>query len=470
MKKIFTLTLLASAFLGASLTAQQGMTADEALNPTPAARLRAQQSATVRTAAQSTVETVAGGGCDSILTTYAAGNGNSGIMFNIVAVQPMTITFFDCLLVGDTGWTYIYRRSGTFVGNETNAAAWTLVDSAFVVNSGVGTPTRIPVYVGHAMNTGDTTGFYISADGNTLSVDYTNGTAVNNVFAQDLYVKVLEGRGMSSPLFSTSAMPRVFNGNVYYCPPDVYPCNMTTTTFAGGNGNDGNMFDITATSDVMINGFYGNFGGTGYVKIYYRNGTYVGNEANAGAWTFIDSAMITGTNGVPTLIPIPVNVAIANGQTVAFYITGTATGAAVDYTDGTTEGAVYTDDGLITVKEGKGVEYPFGTTYTPRIWNGTIDYCMGITSVTEPGAVSATTVNVFPNPFNTTTTFLIQTEQPVNNMQLSIYDGAGRLVRQVNNINTTTVTVDRDGLADGMYFYTLTAENAQLTNGKLIVE
>jgi hypothetical protein len=192
--------------------------------------------------------------------------------------------------------------------------------------------------------------------------------------------------------------------------------------------------------------------------------------AQAAAWTFIDSAMITGTNGVPTLIPIPVNVAIANGQTVAFYITGTATGAAVDYTDGTTEGAVYTDDGLITVKEGKGVEYPFGTTYTPRIWNGTIDYCMGITSVTEPGAVSATTVNVFPNPFNTTTTFLIQTEQPVNNMQLSIYDGAGRLVRQVNNINTTTVTVDRDGLADGMYFYTLTAENAQLTNGKLIVE
>lgn len=470
MTRTFTITILAFALLGGSLVAQnlQGMTANQVDNPAQAARLREAQPASGRHFAQPSTET-AGGGCDSIRTTYAGGNGNSGIMFNIVAVQPLTITFFDGVFAGDSGWVYIYHKSGTFVGNETNAGAWTLADSAMVMNPAPGQPVRIPIYVGYPMSTGDTAGFYISGDGVTIAVDYTNGTAVNNVYVQDFYVKVHEGRGMSSPLFTTSATPRVFNGNVYYCPPDMYPCNMTSTLFAGGNGNDGNMFDITATTDVTINGFYGNIGGTGYVKIYYRNGTYLGNESNPGAWTLIDSAMMTGTNGVPTLIPIPVNIAIPSGQTMAFYITGTGTGAAVDYTDGTTEGAEYTNDGLISINEGKGVQYPFGTTYAPRIWNGTVDYCMGITAVPQHD-IAATTVNVFPNPFNTTTTFLIETQEPVNDMQLSVYDGSGRLVRQVTNINTNTVTIDREGLSGGMYFYILSADNQLLTNGKLIIE
>lgn len=472
MKKItLRLSVFACMLLAAIASPAQDMhnlRSDEAANPTPAALSRTQGSST-HFRSQPSSELTAGGGCDSIRTTYAGGNGNSGIMFNVVAVQPLTITFFDGVFAGDSGWAYIYHRSGSYIGFETNAGAWTLADSAWVVNSGPGTPTRIPIYVNRAMNTGDTVAFYISGDGAGLGVDYTNGTAQNSVYVQDFYLKVHEGRGMSTPLFSTSATPRVFNGNIYYCPPNMYPCQMMTTTFAGGNGNDGNMFDVTATLDVTVNGFYGNIGGTGYMKIYYRNGTYVGSEANPGAWTFVDSAMVTGTIGVPTLIPIPLNIPIANGQTVAFYITGNGSGASVDYTDGTTEGAVFSDDGLITFKEGKGVQYPFGTTFTPRIWNGTIDYCMGITAVESHNADLAS-VSVFPNPFNTTATFAIQTQQPVNDMQLSIYDASGRIVRQVSNINTSTVTIDREGLSGGLYFYMLTAENQLLTNGKLIIE
>lgn len=469
MKRIFTLSLFA-AFLGGSLSAQHGMTADEMLNPTPASLLRAKQQAAGRQIApHNYTETATGGGCDSIHTTYAGGNGNTGIMFNVVASQALTVTFFDCVFAGDSGWAYIYRKSGTFVGSESTPGAWTLVDSARVMNSTPGQPVRIPVYVGYAMNAGDTSGFYISGDGNTLAVDYTNGTATNNVYAQDLFIKVLEGSGMSSPLFNPGVAPRVFNGNVYYCPPNQDPCSLTATTYAGGNGNDGNMFDVTAIIDVTISGFYGNINGSGYVKLYYRNGSYMGNEATPGAWTFIDSVMVNGTAGVPTLIPVPVNLPLASGQTMAFYITGNGVGAAVDYTDGTTEGAVFTNDGLIIVKEGKGVQYPFSNTFSPRIWNGTIDYCMGITSV-EQHENAVTAVSVFPNPFSTTTTFVIDAQQPADNMQLSIYDANGQLVRQVTNISTNTVTIDREGLAGGMYFYMLTSNNQLLNNGKLIIE
>ncbi len=461
------LTLSCALLIGISITAQnvRSLRADEVANP-PVIASRSQGPALARTGPQQSV--TAAGSCDSIRTTYAGGNGNIGIMFNVVAVQPLTITFFDGVFAGAAGWAYIYHKSGSYIGFETSAAAWTLVDSAYINSFVAATPRHIPIYVNRAMNTGDTAAFYISGDGN-LSVDYTNGTSQNALYAQDLYLKVHEGRGMTSPLFNTSATPRVFNGNIYYCPPNSYPCQLTTTTFAGGNGNDGNMFDIVATTDVTINGFYGNIVGSGYVKIYYRNGTYQGNEANPVAWTYIDSALVTGTAGLPTLIPIPVNIPVPTGQTVAFYITGNASGAAVDYTDGTTEGAVFTYDGLITFLEGKGITYPFGTTYTPRIWNGMIDYCVGITGV-ESSNANLASVNVFPNPFNSTATFAIQTQQPVNNMQLSIYDASGRIVRQVNNINTPTVTIDREGLTGGMYFYMLTAENQLLTNGKLIIE
>lgn len=471
MKKItLSLFVIACTLLVGIASPAQNMQLrpDEAANPTPAAINRAHGSSSHFRSQPASVS-AAGGGCDSIRTTYAGGNGNSGIMFNLVAVQPLTITFFDAVFAGDSGWAYIYHRSGSYIGFETTASAWTLVDSAWVVNAGAGMPTRIPLYVGRAMNGGDTLGVYISGDGNGLAVDYTNGTTQNALYVQDFFLKVHEGRGMSTPLFNTSATPRVFNGNIYYCPPSMYPCQTATTTFAGGNGNDGNMFDVTATLDVTVNGFYGNIGGSGYMKIYYKSGTYVGSEANPGAWTYVDSAMVTGTTGVPTLIPIPLSIPIPNGQTVAFYITGNASGAAVDYTDGTAEGAVFSDDGLLLIKEGKGVEYPFSNTYTPRIWNGTIDYCMGITAV-EPHMVAAASVNVYPNPFSTTTTFAIQVQQPVNDMQLSVYDGTGRLVRQVNNINTSTVTIDREGLSGGLYFYQLTADQQLLTNGKLVIE
>lgn len=471
MKKISTLkTILMTGALLAGLSADaqtfRGLTADEAANPTPAALRRAQLPASSRQVQPSAA--VAGAGCDSIRTTYAGGNGNNGIMFNLVANQDLTVTFFDGVFAGDSGWVYIYNRSGSYIGNETTPGAWTLVDSVMTHNPIPGTPVRIPMYVGRMMNTGDTVAFYISGDGN-IAVDYTNGTAENALYTQDFFLRVHEGRGMGL-LWNTSGVPRVFNGNIYYCPPNLNPCQSDSTLFAGGNGADGNMFDITATMDVTINGFYGNINGSGYMKIYYRNGTYLGNETNPGAWTLIDSVMVTspGAN-VPTLIPIPFNVPIPAGQTVAFYVTGNGSGADVNYTDGTTEGAVYSYDGMISIKEGKGMVYPFSGLFSPRIWNGMVDYCMGITAISQQEAAPAS-VNVFPNPFSTTATFAIETQQHVENMQLSIYDGTGRLVRQVNNITTPTVTVDREGLSAGMYFYQLTGDNQQLANGKLIVE
>jgi len=48
-----------------------------------------------------------------------------------------------------------------------------------------------------------------------------------------------------------------------------------------------------------------------------------------------------------------------------------------NYTDGTAVGAVAASNGDLQILQGTGKEYPFGTSFTPRVWNGTIYYGAG---------------------------------------------------------------------------------------------
>lgn len=155
-------------------------------------------------------------------------------------------------------------------------------------------------------------------------------------------------------------------------------CNPLTTLYAEDNGQDGIMFDITAAVDVTITGFDFNMGATSPydMEIYYKAGTHVGFEANAGAWTLAGSAAnVVGAGlDVPTSIPIALSVAIPAGQTYAFYITDTGTAANLDYTNGTSVGAVAAADANITIYEGTGKNYPFDDDYPARIPNTTVYY------------------------------------------------------------------------------------------------
>ena len=153
-------------------------------------------------------------------------------------------------------------------------------------------------------------------------------------------------------------------------------CDVTiSTTFAGSSGEDGNMFNITAVNTITINQFEGNINGDGGIQLYYKSGTYQGSEDNPGAWIFIGEVNVTSAGiGVPSPIPVTVNVTIPAGQTYAFYITGDGTGATLVYTDGTQEDSVYVYDANLEIKEGIGIKYPFFTTFTPKVWNGIVHY------------------------------------------------------------------------------------------------
>ena len=152
-----------------------------------------------------------------------------------------------------------------------------------------------------------------------------------------------------------------------------------TTTFAAGNGQNGNMFDLEATggAPLTIESFDIHTSATGLtIEVYAvsAGGTYVGNETNAAAWTLIGTA--TGINGAGTGVGTPLNLAlgyqIQPGAPQGFYVTSTA--GTLSYTNGTALGAPYASDAFLTFYEGVGKSYPFGSTFSPRIFNGVIHY------------------------------------------------------------------------------------------------
>src|SRR5579862_721596 len=61
---------------------------------------------------------------------------------------------------------------------------------------------------------------------------------------------------------------------------------LLTTTFAGGDGFNGNMFDVEAFNPLTITSFDVNVTNTvtQNLAVYYKLGTYVGAETTPSAW------------------------------------------------------------------------------------------------------------------------------------------------------------------------------------------
>jgi hypothetical protein len=147
-----------------------------------------------------------------------------------------------------------------------------------------------------------------------------------------------------------------------------------TTTYASNNGQAGNMVDVTAlTGNITIESFDVNIDGSVTMEVWYKPGSYVGFETNAGAWTLLGSANIV-SNGANVPTPCPIGgLTIPYGETYALYIT--TTGGSINYT--TLSAPPYHTDGNLLIDNSCGKSYPFGSTFNPRDWNGTIYYSSG---------------------------------------------------------------------------------------------
>lgn len=162
----------------------------------------------------------------------------------------------------------------------------------------------------------------------------------------------------------------VTSNTVYYVESLTRSNASLVTSYAGGNGCDGAMFDVVPTVNMRIDSFACNIGSTvsESVAVFYRTGTYVGNETNNAAWTLLGSVNVTGAGaGNPTLIPLG-GIQMNAGQTYGIYMT--LVSANMDYTNGS-QSFTNTD---VTINTGAGLCAPFATVNAGRIWNGELYY------------------------------------------------------------------------------------------------
>ena len=149
----------------------------------------------------------------------------------------------------------------------------------------------------------------------------------------------------------------------------------------GGNGQAGNMFNLINTSgaDISILGM-SQGPGSGGSSITGVNSEWwysVGDYTVSANWISAGSATVDLTTGAATgTVTFANPIIIPVGATYAFHVINSAT---IQYTNGTgTPGSsVWASDGNLTITEGHGCA-GFGTLdFSPRNWNGSVNYSTG---------------------------------------------------------------------------------------------
>ena len=144
--------------------------------------------------------------------------------------------------------------------------------------------------------------------------------------------------------------------------------------------------------------------GTGTAKVYAKDGDYVGFEGNQAAWTLIYEKSVTSPGANTDLGKLDLALLVPANTFKSFHVW---TSLGIRYTNGSGEGNVFSQTpGEIIFYEGKGAGGEFGNTFSPRVWNGEIEYGFdnGPAPTPPPSTANPTPPPSTANPTSTSTT------------------------------------------------------------------
>jgi hypothetical protein len=167
---------------------------------------------------------------------FAGDRQNFGNMFDITALNTITIDSFD-VHIFDTNPNVIkvYYKTGSYVGSETDPAAWTFLDSVEVTGAGFGNPTRAAIG-GLTIPAGQTYGLYIT----TVNGGIRYEALADTTRVSDGNIRLTLGSSNVYP-FNGIVFPRGWDGKIYYTAACVSPRNQL-------------VVDIKQVPSAMLNG------------------------------------------------------------------------------------------------------------------------------------------------------------------------------------------------------------------------
>ncbi|KAI2508882.1 Metallo-peptidase family M12B Reprolysin-like [Fragilaria crotonensis] len=333
----------------------------------------------------------------SLSTTFAGGFiGAAGNMFDIRATKDVFITNFAVHATSASTVTVeVYRKIslGRFLGTQSTPSKWVKIGTATFGTNGMGSPSMLPegTFSPVLIKAGTIRSFYVTFTEGTNLNRYSAGRTYGTTLVSNSDLTIRNGYAKQY-LFGADFPLRAWNGIVYYrksasalTTTRSFTTRTTsgsaadnaqlqlTTTFAGGNGQAGNMIEVLASKNIVVNSFDIHTYSTGSVHafVYVKKGSYVGFERDASAWTKIADTVVVG-KGSPNPTPIPQKdvdpVTINAGETYSFYIT--LGESSMRYTNG----EVTAEDASLKIIRSNGNKFPFGASYPDRIWNGILNY------------------------------------------------------------------------------------------------
>jgi hypothetical protein len=140
---------------------------------------------------------------------------------------------------------------------------------------------------------------------------------------------------------------------------------------------NGIMFNMISRDTIVIDSITVkiNTAGNEALRAYYKNGTYLGYEANATAWTLwgVDTVSVPVGGGFVTfnLGGVQVN---AN-DTLGIYLHMQSAASTLSYKRSNTP--IISSNGQVSIPRGSGIAYTFGAVYYPRNFSGELYYHYG---------------------------------------------------------------------------------------------
>lgn len=207
--------------------------------------------------------------CDSVTTVLDRTYQNHGVMFNVVAFEPIVLDHLTANISwGDADFD-LYYKVGGFQGYEVNQGAWTFLGTATVSSNNTQItdtiPTVIPIPLDLTMQADDTVAIYLTATPLSKVFLIATTTPWGTYGYTDANMGVSIARSMYNLFGVPFSTPQIWSGRVAYCQ-------------SGSTGIDGpaaTAADIRMVDDKLQLSFDATLGATHEVALYDGEGRVV---------------------------------------------------------------------------------------------------------------------------------------------------------------------------------------------------